>query len=84
VGTRGFLPGGVDDPIVPDPVETLRLLVEAAVAIAGFSGVVVVFGQRLAGDYGCSQSPATRSISFSPLWVEVRPPPKRGAAEMAR
>jgi hypothetical protein len=31
---------------VPDPFETLGLLVEAAVAIAGFSGVVVVFGRR--------------------------------------
>ena len=31
---------------MPDPVETLMILVEASVAMAGFSGVVVVFGRR--------------------------------------
>ena len=36
---------------MPDPVETLRLLVEAAVAVAGFSGVVVVLGRRAAGKW---------------------------------
>lgn len=36
---------------MPDPVETLGLLVEAAVAIAGFSGVVVVFGRRATGEW---------------------------------
>jgi hypothetical protein len=30
---------------MPDPVETLRLLVEVGVAVAGFSGVVVVLGR---------------------------------------
>jgi hypothetical protein len=36
---------------VPDPVDTLKVLVEASVAIAGFSGVVVVFGRRAAGEW---------------------------------
>ncbi len=36
---------------VPDPNETLYLLVEAAVAIAGFSGVIVVFGRRSEGEW---------------------------------
>ncbi len=31
---------------MPDPVATLMILVEASVAMAGFSGVVVVFGRR--------------------------------------
>ena len=36
---------------MPDPVETLNLLVEAAVAVAGFSGVVIVFGRRATGEW---------------------------------
>ena len=32
--------------MMPDPVQTLMILVEASVAMAGFSGVVVVFGRR--------------------------------------
>ena len=36
---------------MPDPEATLGLLVEAAIAIAGFSGVVVVFGRRAAGQW---------------------------------
>ena len=36
---------------MPDPVETLNLLVEAAVAFAGFSGVVIVFGRRASGEW---------------------------------
>ena len=32
--------------MMPDPVATLMILVEASVAMAGFSGVVVVFGRR--------------------------------------
>ena len=36
---------------MPDPVDTLNVMVEAAVAIAGFTGVVVVFGRRATGDW---------------------------------
>lgn len=34
---------------MPEPTDTLMILVEAAAAVAGFSGVVVVFGRRSAG-----------------------------------
>jgi len=36
---------------MPDPVETLNLLVEAAVAVAGFSGVVIILGRRAIGEW---------------------------------
>ncbi len=57
-----------------EPAETLILLVEAAVALAGFSGVVVVFGRRSAGEW--SELERTRLInllvsSFSVLFLSL-------------
>ena len=59
---------------MPDPVETLSILVEAAVAIAGFSGVVVAFGRRAEGDW--SQVERARlvlllSTSFTVLFLSL-------------
>jgi len=41
--------GGLHNYMTTDPIETLMLLVEAALAMAGFSGVVIVFGRRSTG-----------------------------------
>ena len=59
---------------MPEPAETLMLLVEAAVALAGFSGVVVVFGRRSAGEW--SELERTRLINllvsaFSVLFLSL-------------
>ncbi len=59
---------------MPEPAETLMLLVEASVALAGFSGVVVVFGRRSAGEW--SELERTRLInllvsSFSVLFLSL-------------
>jgi hypothetical protein len=59
---------------MPDPVETLMILVEASVAMAGFSGVVVVFGRRAEREW----SPIERhrlanllSASFAVLFLSL-------------
>jgi len=59
---------------MPDPTDTLMILVDAAVAVAGFSGVVVVFGRRSAGAW--SKLERTRlvnllSTSFSVLFFSL-------------
>jgi hypothetical protein len=59
---------------MPDPVATLMILVEASVAMAGFSGVVVVFGRR--ADREWSQIERIRldnllATSFSVLFLSL-------------
>ena len=59
---------------MPEPAATLMILVEAALALAGFSGVVVVFGRRSAGVW--SELERTRLINllvsgFSVLFLSL-------------
>ena len=59
---------------MPEPTDTLMILVEAAAAVAGFSGVVVVFGSRSAGAW--SELERTRLFnllftSFSVLFFSL-------------
>ena len=59
---------------MPDPVDTLILMVEAAVAIAGFTGVVVVFGRRSTGDWSKLELIRIRNLlgtSFSVLFLSL-------------
>ena len=59
---------------MPDPVETLRILVEASVAIAGFSGVVVVFGRRATGEWSELERTRIRNLlgtSFTVLFLSL-------------
>jgi len=59
---------------MPDPVETLTLLVEAAVAIAGFSGVVIVFGRRATGEWTRVERARFKNLlitSFSVLFLSL-------------
>lgn len=59
---------------MPDPVETLSILVEAAVAIAGFSGVVVVFGHRATGEWSRLERGRIRQLlvtSFTVLFLSL-------------
>jgi len=54
---------------MPDPVETLIVLVEAAVAIAGFSGVVIVFGRRATGEWSRIEHARIRNLLLAALSV---------------
>jgi len=59
---------------MPDPVETLRILVEASVAIAGFSGVVVVFGRRATEEWSELERSRIRNLlitSFTVLFLSL-------------
>jgi hypothetical protein len=59
---------------MPDPVETLIVLVEAAVAIAGFSGVVIVFGRRATGEWSRIERARLLNLllmSFSVLFLSL-------------
>jgi hypothetical protein len=59
---------------MPDPADTLMILVEASVAIAGFSGVVVALGRHADGEW--SQIERGRLVlllntSFSVLFLSL-------------
>ncbi len=54
---------------MPDPIETLRLLVEAGIAVAGFSGVVVVFGRRAEGAWSLIERQRLEVLLSSSLSV---------------
>jgi hypothetical protein len=59
---------------MPDPIGTLNILVEAAVAIAGFSGVVVVFGRRATGEWSPVERGRIRNLlvtSFTVLFLSL-------------
>jgi hypothetical protein len=59
---------------MPDPVETLTVLVEASVAIAGFSGVVIVFGHRATGEWSRIERGRFQNLlltSFSVLFLSL-------------
>ncbi len=59
---------------MPDPVETLRILVEASVAMAGFSGVVVVFGRRAEREWSQIERARLANLlttSFSVLFLSL-------------
>ncbi|MCH7600462.1 MAG: hypothetical protein IH973_11955 [Myxococcales bacterium] len=59
---------------MPDPVDTLSILVEAAVAIAGFSGVVVVFGRRATEEWSDLEMIRIRNLlatSFAVLFLSL-------------
>jgi hypothetical protein len=60
--------------MILDPVETLMLLVEAAVAIAGFSGIVIVFGRRASGEWDRVERARFKNLlltSFSVLFLSL-------------
>jgi hypothetical protein len=57
-----------------DPVGTLMLLVESAVAVAGFSGVVIVFGRRATGEWTRVERARFKNLlltSFSVLFLSL-------------
>ncbi len=54
---------------MPDPVETLIVLVEASVAIAGFSGVVIVFGRRATGEWSRIERARLRNLLWTSFMV---------------
>ena len=60
---------GLPDRIMPEPVETLNLIVEAAVAIAGFSGVVIAFGRRAAGEWSLVERARFRNLLLTAFLV---------------
>ncbi len=54
---------------MPDPTDTLMILVEAAAAVAGFSGVVVVFGRRSAGAWSDLERTRLFNLLFTSFTV---------------
>ena len=54
---------------MPDPTDTLMVLVEAAVAVAGFSGVVVVFGRRSVGAWSELERTRLGNLLFTSFTV---------------
>jgi hypothetical protein len=50
VDSTAYIEGGATEQIV-DPVELLTAIIEASIALIGFSGLVIVLGPRFSGDW---------------------------------